>query len=160
MEGGTAFRVAGLDLPALLRVPYLDHGRDTNGWDCVGLCRWLTHATSAARVPSWDQLYPGTRREHAAEMAGAIRSGMALFEPCRPQFGAWLLFRLFGEDCHLGWALNPQMMIHADDGADVRGRATMVRGGGTYTAEISTGPWKRRLVGAWMPKVNPTGGAS
>ncbi len=152
MSDGTAFRVAGLDLPALLRVPYVDHGRDPSGWDCFGMNRWLTRETSGVVIPSWDFAYPDTSRAHAAVMAAAIRGGMDAFEPCAPQFGAWLLFKLFGEDCHLGWALDSRVMLHADDGNDLRGRATLVRGGGTYTAEFYHGPWKRRLVGAWMPR--------
>lgn len=179
-EDGTAFRAAEagerltplpdererltplrrLDLPAILRVPYLDHGRDMSGWDCLGLCRWLSAEACGVTLPSWDLMYAGVRRENAAEIAGAIRQGMSHFEPCAPQFGAWLLFTLFGEACHLGWALDHRTMLHADDGADVRGRTTMVRGGGTYTAEFFHGPWKRRLVGAWMPKAAKSGGGA
>lgn len=156
METGTAFRpgdlIAGHRLEELLRVPFLAHGRDLAGWDCVGLNRYLSKAVFGVDLPDWGETYDGTDWRDSASLAASIAEGMALFEPTAPRFGAWLLFRRFGVDCHVGWALSEALMIHADDAHAVQGRFSVVAGGGTYVAEIDRAPWKGRLSGAYWPK--------
>lgn len=158
MQGGTAFRsgdsIAGHALMDLLRVPFVTRGRDLSGWDCVGLNRYLTKAAFGVDLPDWGDTYEGTDWRDSQTLAASITAGMSRFTRIEgaPMFGDWLLFRRFGVDCHVGWALSAAQMIHADDAHAARGRFSVVGGGGTYVADIDRAPWKGRLSGVFRPK--------
>ncbi|BCW88056.1 hypothetical protein sos41_11940 [Alphaproteobacteria bacterium SO-S41] len=149
-----------LDIPALLRVPFLKKGRDLDGWDCGGCALWLTRTAFGVGLPDFLDGYDGTDRVHAPAMAATIQAHIDLFEPCAPQAGAWLLFRSFGVACHIGWALDATTMVHADDAGVAQGRFSAVAGGGTYCERFDQGKWKSRLLEVRLPRAMIGGGTA
>lgn len=117
-------------------IPYLALGRGFDGVDCYGLARLILDQECGVRIPAYADADPCVLER--AELARLIDEGRGSVwhraEAIRP-FDL-LLFRMGGQDSHIGVAIDPRMMIHAH-----RDQAKVAR--------LDDPAWRSRLVGAW-----------
>lgn len=136
----------GLDIAALLAVPFLDRGRSMTGWDCWGCVHVVAPLRWGFGVPLFDGHYAATDWTHRHALQLAITRELAAFEEGLPGAAFPILtFMRFGARTHTGLALDDRWMIHAD--------STGNRGGGTYIERYDTGDWAsaEREVRAFRP---------
>lgn len=128
-----------------LGTPYLDKGRDTNGWDCYGLFRYVKYERQGILLPSYDDKYtsatdtatvaPALDARHGAEWA-AVGLG-------DEHEGDGVVFVIGGRPLHCGYVTEPGIMLHA-----LRGRGTCLE---RYTSPL----WQNRIEGIyrWQKKL-------
>lgn len=118
--------------------PYRPHGEDpVDGWDCLGLVRYLRREIFGLETPSYRGLYSAADAVSPDNVERLLRSNMAAWRPVAPRPGAVVLFHWFGRDAHVGLILSASDFIHTHAGQDT----TILR----HTAE----PWARRVRGTY-----------
>ena len=88
----------------LLGVPYKDHGRDKNGYDCYGL------AIEAARRFGYkldDVIYD----DHALELSDEYKPTLNVTPIDKPRAGALIEMKC-GDELHVGICINSREFIH------------------------------------------------
>lgn len=115
-------------------IPYKENGRDFNGVDCWGLARLVYKEELGIDLPSFAEEYDvGDTREYLQELIAQHKEG---WEPVdRPSKGTMVLFRILGNESHVGVAVNETHFVHARDGYD------------SSLEAFSSGAWKARIVG-------------
>lgn len=117
-------------------VPYRLHGETPEGWDCLGLVKYLRRELFGLDTPPWSAPYGMAEALGAKAADDKIRAGLAQWERVEVRPGAVLLFRRFGHACHVGLALGHGQFIHAEQG--------------TATALLPlAGRWETRILGAY-----------
>lgn len=117
-----------------LATPYVRHGLDPDGWDCLGLLRWGRREWFGLRTPfAADDWTAEDGRDPAAAEA-RILARLGEWREVAPRPGAAILFEKLGHACHVGLLLTGRDFIHADVGC------------GTATGDIR-GKWRRRVRG-------------
>ena len=114
--------VVPADLPdraqALIGIPFQAKGDDPRGWDCRGCARWCLREFCGVQVPDYLDLYaaeiierPAGRRERARLLAEGLAATWRAV-PLQP--GTVVLLNWLGGAGHVGFALAPRLILHAD----------------------------------------------
>lgn len=61
-----------------LKIPYLDHGRDSEGSDCWGLVRLVRHNIRGDLLPSYGAISPDSKKELTLAAMQVMNTGFAL----------------------------------------------------------------------------------
>ena len=98
----------------LLGIPYKQHGRDKEGFDCYGLVIFLYERTGR-KLP--DFFYSSMSRKGFEESGADVKSGLkGLFKEIEnPSYTDLIMFfNDNGQSVHVGMYLNKGMFIHCD----------------------------------------------
>lgn len=120
-------------------IPYRLHGTTREGLDCWGLPRLWYREQYGIDLPSFGDRY-GRELDavERAHLAGIIRGEAEQWHRIRPphaQRGDLVLFRVLGEDAHLGLVVEPGRFLHARPGTD------------SCVERYDAPAWARRVVG-------------
>lgn len=95
-------------------IPYKDNGRDTNGFDCWGLVRYIYKEQYDIDLPSFELEYVGASdRDTTTELLATKREKWNKVE--FPKEGDVVLFRILGLESHVGIYLGNSKFIHAKE---------------------------------------------
>lgn len=98
-----------------LDVPFIEKGRDYEGWDCWGLIYVAYRDLYNIELPVYTGEYNSTRRRE--ELQGLITRRKAgtweLRDPYEP--GDVALVKMLGRNCHVGLMLPDMYMLHVQD---------------------------------------------
>lgn len=126
-----------------LKVPFKDKGRDTQGWDCYGLYRFVLAERLGVLVPSYADEYSSAG--DAAPVADALArlrpAGWLAVPLGEARDGDGVVFRIAGEPWHCGYVIEPGIMLHARKGC-----GTVIE---SYTSIV----WRKRLEGIYRCKL-------
>ncbi len=122
-----------------LRVPFLDGGRDPEGWDCWGLVVWLAWFRDRVRLPSLRHHYrKATSARETQAVAAAGVTGLTRIGDSGEQAGDVAHFRGLGGIAHVGYVVAPGWILH------------VARGVLSSLCEFRADPiWKDRLLGIY-----------
>lgn len=127
---------------AFVGVPYVLHGEDPTGWDCLGLVRHLRLAIFGRQSPPWGVPYDARDMLDAERAAQKVEVGRQAWsvvwapgDPGEPPAGSALLFRYMLRPSHVGLMLTHGQFIHCE-----RGAATVI--------EPLAPRWKPRIIAA------------
>lgn len=115
-------------------IPYKENGRDFDGIDCWGLARLVYKEELGIELPSFAEEYDvGDTREYLQELIAQHKEG---WEPVdTPSKGTMVLFKILGNESHVGVAVSETHFVHARDGYD------------SSLESFSSAGWKSRIVG-------------
>lgn len=123
-----------------LGIPYLDKGRDPfvqPGWDCYGLYRWLVGERTGIWLPTYTDTYLSATDNSTVSATMARRVEWAPVPLGSEREGDGVVFLLGGEPLHVGYVIEPGIMLHV-----LCGRETCRE---RYTAPL----WKKRIEGIY-----------
>lgn len=122
-------------------VPYIDHGRGPEGWDCYGLVYYLNNFVMRRPVPSYFDSYPSALDDdhvvsaiayHCREWTEVPREQIAT--------GDTLVFNITGLPVHCGLVFDAGRMIHC-----LKGHETVIESFDSYA-------WNKRIAGVYRWK--------
>lgn len=116
-------------------IPYKAQGRERDGLDCWGLVCLVHREQFDTELPSLAGNYDADTRERTAELIAAKKEGWQVATV--PRAGDVALFRILGQESHVGIITRPGYFLH-------------VRQGQTATVErLDAAAWKSRLTGIY-----------
>lgn len=116
-----------------LPVPFIEKGRDYNGWDCWGLAFCFYRDVLKIDLPEYLN-YSSTRQY--AELNSLINSARHLWdEVFKPLPGDLALFNLSGLPCHVGVVVDRKSVLHTEERV------------GTFVEPFNGVVWGKRLEG-------------
>lgn len=134
--------VAFKDYSKYLRVPYLDKGRDTRGWDCYGLYRFLLAEFHGILLPSYTDQYGSAESGEVCELIARVRPvGWAMVPTGEARQADAVVLRIGGMPWHCGYVIEPGIMLHARKGC------------GTAMESYTSRLWNKRLEGIYRCKL-------
>ncbi len=100
-----------------LSVPFLEKGRDYEGWDCWGLIYVAYRDLYNIELPIYTGEYNSTRRREELQRLIAMHKAgdWELRTPHEP--GDVVLLQMLGRNCHIGLMLPDMYMLHVQEGA-------------------------------------------
>ena len=116
-------------------VPFVEHGRTPEGWDCYGLVYYLSRRYLHLNVPSYSLSYTDCDHaddafaEHVGEWHGVQLADM--------QPGDVVVLNVEGLPTHCGLLLGDAGMLHCMHGRD------------TVRERIDSWHWSHRIAGAY-----------
>ena len=126
-----------MDYKAYSGVPFLEHGRDVNGWDCWGLYRHIYHDFSGLWLPEFSDCYDDIIHDRKAigeEVKHQLKSWVDI-PASKEKEGDVIMLRLRGIPMHIGYVLPKSQFIHC-----VESTNTVVE---NYKHTL----WKNRVLG-------------
>lgn len=97
-------------------VPFVEFGRDYNGWDCWGLVFCGQRDVFGRIMPSYAGEYGSTSRRDELKRLIAMhreeRTDWALVE--EPRAGDVVLLEMLGRACHIGMMLDHRNVLHTE----------------------------------------------
>jgi sulfur carrier protein ThiS len=114
-------------------IPYAEKGRDVTGLDCYGLVRLIYKNELKIDLPSFSAEYTQTDTARIEELIAQYKEGWEQTE--EPVVGSIVLFRVLGNESHIGVVVNPTHFIHVRENQD------------TVIESLSSTSWARRKVG-------------
>lgn len=103
-------------------IPYLLHGTTREGLDCWGLPRLWYSEQYGIELPSFGDRYgrelDAVERAHIAEVVRGESSKWQTIRQGHEQRGDLVLFRVAGEEAHLGVVVDAGRFLHARLGTD------------------------------------------
>lgn len=103
-------------------IPYLLHGTTREGLDCWGLPRLWYREQYGIELPSFGDRYgrelDAVERAHIAEVVRGESPKWQSIRQGHEQRGDLVLFRVAGEEAHLGVVLDAGRFLHARPGTD------------------------------------------
>ena len=114
-------------------IPYKANGRDKDGLDCWGLVRLIYKEQYNTDLPSFSTEYHIDDNARIKELITQYREGWVQKE--KVQEGDLVLFRVLGEETHVGVAVSETHFIHVREGKD------------TAIESFSNLKWAKRVVG-------------
>lgn len=127
-------------IPKALMVPFQDHGRSYEGWDCWGLVYVAYRDIMGVTLPSYSGEYDraGDTRESRNQLDGLIRSHLGPWSVVEERLPLdVVLFRIGGQPVHVGLLVDRRRMLHAE--ARI----------GTQMERMSSSMWNQRLEGVY-----------
>lgn len=124
-----------------IRVPFIEHGRDYEGWDCWGLVRCAYRDVYGIDLPSYADSYPDTGKTEDSRarieilvMEHTEAAHRVDWERARaPMPGMVAMFRMRGRPIHVGIMIDRDRFLHADEAI------------GTAIERLSSPAWSRRI---------------
>lgn len=131
-------------------IPYVDKGRDPQGWDCWGLVRYCLEEHFGLVLPSFDEEYVSARdirrveelyRTYSERDWRKLTNGQE-----RP--GDVVHMRLRNRPIHVGLVIGEGYMLHVEEGV------------ATAAERYKSLQWKDRVLGIYRyePASNPSAG--
>jgi len=116
-----------------LDVPFVEKGRDYDGWDCWGLVYCCYRDVYGITLPSMADQYGSVKR--LKELAKLIDANHEEWAPTdNPQPGNVAILRMSQHSCHVGIMLTPRIVLHIEEVSKVSDFAV--------AEEIDRAPWK------------------
>ena len=96
-------------------VPFKDHGRDLNGFDCWGLVSFILREERGLLLPDFGGQYRDTRDRDGIEIV--IRAEAEQWtRVATPMVEDVVVFNIGGRPLHCGLVVEPGQMLHAQSG--------------------------------------------
>lgn len=114
-------------------IPYLEKGRDASGVDCWGLVRLIYKNELQIDLPSFSAEYTQTDTARIEELIAQYKEGWQ--ETLEPIIGSIVLFRVFGNESHVGVVVSSTHFIHVRENQD------------SVIESLDSTSWARRRVG-------------
>lgn len=114
-------------------LPFAPKGRSREGLDCWGLVRLVYAEQFGIALPTL--AYEAGDRASEAEASALEREGWELTD--LPRSGDVALFRILGEETHVGLITEPGFFLHVRSGQDA------------VVERLESAKWKHRLVGIY-----------
>jgi len=129
------------DLRAYMGIPYVDGGREPTrdgGLDCWGAVRWIRGHEVGHWLPAYGDDYASSE-DRAATNATVLRRQPEYERVGTP--GPWdiALFRIGGEECHVGLVVAPNRFVHTR------------KASGIEVPRFTDPAWRNRLDGFYRP---------
>lgn len=121
-----------------LSVPFADHGRDYEAWDCYGLILCAFRDVHGVTLPAFEMGYAtaGETRQDREAIAGLIDSGRPFWRPvAAPAASDVALLNIGGRPVHVGLMLDTRRMLHAEKKI------------GTAVERVTAPMWRDRIEG-------------
>lgn len=118
-----------------LGLPYVANGRERAGLDCWGLVRMVQAEVFNNDLPSFADQYVVSERDKTAELIALNKESWVKVDV--PQSGDVALFRILGEESHVGIITRPGYFLHVREGQD------------SVIERLDSSAWKHRLVGVY-----------
>jgi cell wall-associated NlpC family hydrolase len=103
-------------------VPFVEHGRDSNGWDCWGLVCCAYKEIYGIDLPDFHEKYVSTTHINIVKKAVTdgieyvLLNGWKLVDD--QQEGDIVVFFMKGHSIHVGLAIDAYKVIHVEDGIE------------------------------------------
>lgn len=99
-----------------ITVPFVPHGRGWKGWDCWGLMYMAYKEVRGIGLPRYDKDYQSVKDRALLEalFAHGIESQWKTVTEAQACDG--IMYRMNGNVCHVGLAVNDKKMIHTEHG--------------------------------------------
>lgn len=123
-----------------LGLPYVANGRERKGLDCWGLVRLVHAEVFDNELPSFSDQYVVSERDKTAELIALNKESWVKVDV--PQSGDVALFRILGEESHVGIITRPGYVLHVREGQD------------SVIERLDSSAWKHRLVGVYRYAAN------
>jgi len=121
-----------------LKVPFLEQGRDYDGWDCWGLVYCAYRDVMGVELPSYTENYHRLDVLGSPSLAKLIQSQLPYWETVTsPEKMDVAIFRLAGRPVHIGLMVDKNRALH-----------TEVRRG-SFVEPIYNVMWRGRLEGLY-----------
>ncbi len=114
-------------------IPFKYKGRTKDGLDCWGLVRLIYINEYDITLPSFSTEYEDADYDRISDLIAQYKEGWEQVET--PSVGSIVLFRVMGEETHVGVALSDTHFIHAREGYD------------SAIESFDSPYWKKRIVG-------------
>jgi sulfur carrier protein ThiS len=114
-------------------IPYVEKGRDETGVDCYGLVRLIYKNELQIDLPSFSAEYTQTDTARIEELIAQYKEGWEQTD--EPVVGSIVLFRVFGNESHVGVVVSPTHFIHVRENQD------------SVIESLTSTSWARRKVG-------------
>lgn len=102
---------------AAIGVPFKDHGRAFDGWDCYGLVCVAYREVLGIELPTYDGEY--LTANDRGEVEGLVLSGKQAWERIvYPTEMSVVSLRVQNRECHLGLVLGSRHMLHVHAGIE------------------------------------------
>ena len=96
-------------------IPFKPHGRDRNGYDCIGLVLDVLKNEYGKDVPDvWKYDDPHSIEVAQTFMVEAViaNTNLSKWKRCNPKAGAVVLFRIAGTIRHIGIMIDEKRFLH------------------------------------------------
>lgn len=117
-------------------VPFLDQGRDFQGWDCRGLVVRAYRECFGLEVPGYENVSALSSRE-AGELFELHKQDWVEVPAHQERPGDVILLRHGSWPCHIGLIVKAGLMLHVDMEID------------TCVESYNSGVWKTRIIGIY-----------
>lgn len=119
-----------------IKVPFLERGRDENGWDCWGVPFVTYEKELGIHLPTYLECYETTQdREVLSEVINRERNAHWITPEDDPQEFDIIILNMRGVPMHVGVVTKKNHMIHC------------AKGIGTVHENFTTSRWKHKVVG-------------
>ncbi|WP_201353815.1 C40 family peptidase [Hydrogenimonas urashimensis] len=119
-------------------VPFRAHGRDMEGFDCIGLVLHVLEHEYGQSVPDmWRYDDPNSIEVAQTFMVEVVAAGTQIskWKPCAPKAGAVVLFRIRGIIRHIGVMIDDRRFLHTMENV------------ATCVESIDSPAWAKRIEG-------------
>ena len=117
-------------------VPFVDHGRDFNGWDCWGLVVLAYRECFGIELPGYEHISALSSRE-AGELINIQKKRWTEVTDNQERPGDVLVIREGAWPCHVALVVKKGLMLHVDMKIE------------TCVESYKTGIWVSQIVGAY-----------
>lgn len=125
-----------------LRVPFVDKGRNLQGWDCFGLYRFVLAERHGILLPSYTAAYDSAADASSARaLMRYYPNHWAPVAPGEAREGDGVVFCIGGEPWHCGYVIEPGIMLHTRKGC------------GTAIENYTRLTWQKRFEGIYRCKL-------
>lgn len=121
-------------------IPYLEKGRDTYGADCWGLVRLIYKNEYNIDLPSFSTEYTQSDTSRIQELISQYKEGWEVQD--YPKIGNIILFRVLGNEAHVGVVTSPTHFIHVRENQS------------TVIESLESPSWSRRIIGYYSYSAN------
>ena len=132
-----------MDTNKYVGIPYKAKGRDLDGLDCWGLVRVIYKDLYNIDLPSFSESYDINDDNRIQELVHQYREGWE--QKQEPESGDVIIFRIFGNETHVGVVVGDTTFIHVREGSDC------------VIDNFTNTKWKNRIVGFYSYVPNKTG---
>jgi len=98
-------------------VPFRPHGRSWEGWDCWGLICVAYQEVKGITLPQYNRDYCSIKDRELLQKLFAQGIEDSWEEIKEPEPCAGIMYFAWGRTCHVGLAVNNEMMLHTEHGS-------------------------------------------